>query len=286
MSPLTSASQNAEKFNDAYFTSENDVKWSMDHLASLYDLKGKTALEPAVGSGVFPMFSESHGLAWTTNELFPENSRGFNADYNIDFAKGDISPLGKYDFVITNPPFGKSSNLAKKFIMRSLEISDVVAMVLPKGCRSPKFQDSKLPKDIKIVFDKDLPDSTFLLPDGTVREVGCAFIVYERVKGYERPLLLEYAPEGYSVTSGAHDWPKGATHATCLWGSASGKIVTQDSRPKCWAKTAFLTLSPEQSAAIPDLALRNVSLSRKTSVLGLSIEDIYTTLNPIFRSMY
>jgi predicted RNA methylase len=135
------ASKTSKEVKDAYFTKPETAKWCINQLQEHYTLKGKTALEPACGSGAFVEAAEGTGLKWKTNELFPEFSQGYSHDFNIDFAKGDISPLGTYDFVITNPPFGHASTLAKKFIKRSLEIAPVVAMLLPKGCRPQGDRD-------------------------------------------------------------------------------------------------------------------------------------------------
>ncbi len=46
-------SNTAKKFKDAYFTSAEDAKWCIKQIESFFDLRGMTALEPAVGSGIF-----------------------------------------------------------------------------------------------------------------------------------------------------------------------------------------------------------------------------------------
>ena len=166
MSPLKNASTKAKQFNDAYFTGESDVLYCLDALSKEYDLKGKTALEPAAGSGQFVRSSKGFKLKWTTNELFPENGYGFEADHNLDYLKTSVDELGRFDFVITNPPFGHASGLARSFILKSFEFTDVVAMVVPRGLRKETWYDKKVPRDIKITIDLDLPDSNFLLRMG------------------------------------------------------------------------------------------------------------------------
>ena len=155
---------------DAYFTPPEAVKWGLNRLNKLYPLNGKKALEPSCGSGVFVRESAEWGLKWTTNELFPEYAQGFVPDFSLDFGKANLDPLGHFDFCIGNPPFGKSTTLARKFVLRALEISDVVAMVLPWGCRRITFID-KLPRDVRVVIDEDLEDDGFLLPDGSTKKV-------------------------------------------------------------------------------------------------------------------
>ncbi len=280
MAPLINTSQKAEKYNDAYFTSESDAKWALSELSKIYDLKGKRVLEPAAGSGVFPTTAKKLKMKWTTNDLYPEFSQGFDSDFNLDFAQDDITALGTFDFVISNPPFGKGSRLAKSFVLKSLEISPVVAMVLPKGIRGAGFVDKALPKNVKIVLDLDLPDSVFLLPDGTTRKVGCAFIVYEKVEGYERDLIVTAdEPIGYQFEEGRHDWPDWATHATCMWGSLSGQIHTRETRPKCWRCTGFFKLTDEQRAKIPDNILFNTAQHQAVATPGLGKRHVLTLIN-------
>lgn len=281
MSPLTNTSLNAEKFNDAYFTSNTDVQWCMTQLSKLYSLKGKKALEPAAGSGVFVNLSKPHGLQWITNELYSENSRGFKTDFNLDFIKADVDEIGRVDFVITNPPFGKGNRLARSFVLKSFEFADVVAMVIPKGLRSWSWWDKKVPQDIKIVFDEDLPDSSFLLPDGQIRKVGCSFMVMEKVKGYERGIVLENEPNGYRIAEGKHDWPEWATYGMCNWGSSSGIIVKRGERERMFASTIYTDWTPEQRKAIPNDIFKNEVERTATSVGGISKKAVITLANSV-----
>lgn len=278
--PRNNDSLNAEKFNHAYFTSNTDAEWIFSRLSQIYELDGKTAFEPCAGSGVFITASKNR-LKWSTNELYPEHGRGFKPDFEEDFLTTDLSKFGTYDFVISNPPFGQFSLLAKDFVLRSLQLTDVVAMVLPRGLRKPSWLDKRMPRDIKIILDEDLPCSNFLLPDGSFKKVGCYFLVLERVKGYDRGLILPKAPLGYRYESGEHDWPEWATYATCLWGASSGKIVSRQDREKCWRLTGFFDFTSEQRKLVPDDLIRKDVLRKATSVRGTSAGEIYSLLNPI-----
>ena len=283
--PRTNDSKNAEKFNHAYFTSSIDAEWVISRLSQIYDLSGKTILEPCVGAGAFVAASKGRGIRWVTNELFPEHGRGFKPDFQEDFLATDLSKFGRPDLIITNPPFGQYSALAKSFVMQSLEVSDIVAMILPRGLRKPTWFDRSVPRDIKIVLDEDLPSSSFLLPDGTYKEVGCYFLVLERKPGYDRGQILPTSPDGFRFEKGEHDWPSWSTHATCMWGASSGKILSREQRGKrCWRITGFFQFTPEQRRLIPDDLLRKDVLNKATSVRGTSNGEIFALFNPILRA--
>lgn len=269
-------------FNDAYFTHPDDVRWVFDQLAKHFELEGCTALEPSAGACVFPKAAPQ--LRWTTNELYPEFSNGVIHDHHLDFAKDDLAQLGTFDFVIGNPPYGRNSTLARKFIKRALELAPVVAMVLPKGCRRHTVYDKDLPNDVRIVVDKPLPISTFELPDGRVKEVGTVLIVYSKEPGYSRGKLLEYESHGYreeerwtskaELVAGA--WPKWATHGICQWGAA-GKMFDRSHRG--YARAIWLQLTDEQAEKIASIDFTPLADRTKTSVPMLTRPEILTEIN-------
>ncbi len=201
---------------DAYFTPVETSAWCLSKLNDVIPLKGLNALEPAVGGGSF-IRGDTFGLNWTTNELYSEFAQGFVPNYSIDFTSDkDRESLGEFDIIIGNPPFGDTaSRLAKKFVKLALEMAPVVAMVLPRGCRRGRFQDS-LPKDVRVVMDIDLENKTFELPEGKKKEVGCCWIVFAREEGYERPQNLDYETVGYRGLNGISEPPDWATHGIGL----------------------------------------------------------------------
>jgi len=284
------ATETAKKFNDAYFTSMDDAKWCIEKLDALYDLDGKIALEPAAGSGVFLRASKKSGLNWVTNELYPEFARGYDADYSIDFGKDDLTELGRFDFVITNPPFGNASMLARKFVKRALEVSDVVAMLLPRSCRRGSTIDRDIPDDVKIVLDEDLPGGTFDLPDGTTRDVGCVFIVYERIPGYSRGKLCEYSPGGYraepmefrkKIHKVEDFWPDWATHGVCVWGSA-GKVFDR-SRPVPFSSSVLLQLTDQQANVVKNIDWTEEVRRTCTTTPRITYPVVITIINQALR---
>lgn len=288
---MQNGSADSIKFKDAYFTQRSDVEWCYSKLESLYgDLTGRTALEPACGSGAFVKAAPQ--INWTTNELFPEFSQGMTHDYTIDFAKGDRSSLGTFGFVIGNPPFGKASNLARRFLLNALDHTNVVALVLPKALRRHTAWDRYFPDDCKVMCEEDLPSQTFDLPDGTTKTVGTFFLILERVPGYSRGKMLSYEPDGYKAQAiefrpaRGDDpekwWPEWATHGICLWGSA-GKMFGRE-RTKTMANTLFLQLSKSQEKVVRALDWTPLINRTKTSTPMVSAPEAITEINKALAS--
>jgi hypothetical protein len=285
-------SSTAKKFKDAYFTSIEDAQWCMSKLKEVCDLDGKSALEPAVGSGVFIEASKDCGLIWTTNDLYPEFSKDFTPDLNVDFGRVKLSELGTYDVIITNPPFGEASSLAKKFLKRSLQISGTVAMLLPRGCRRGTFIDKHIPRDVKILLDLDLPGGTFLLPDGGTKDVGCVFMVFQYEEGYYREDILEYEPDGYQALGAEFRprrgddpekwWPDWATDVICLWGSA-GKMYGRE-RKKPFACAMFISVSEHQREIIKGIDWEPTISRYKTTSPMVTYAEAVTVINEALRA--
>ncbi len=287
---IQNGSADSNKFKDAYFTKPSDVEWCYEKLEALYgDLTGKTALEPACGSGVFVKAAPQ--LMWTTNELFPDFSQGMAHSFNLDFAKGDRSALGNYDFVIGNPPYGKASHLAKRFLRNALEHSDVVAMVLPKALRRHTLWDKYFPDDCKVMCEEDIPSQSFDLPDGSTKSVGTFFLVLERVKGYSRGLMCEYAPEGYRRFNRRYCqeerdineewWLDWGTHALVCWG-ANGKLLGRE-RTKPFANVEMFGFTEEQARIVAEIDWQPLIDRTKTTVPNLSSPEVITAVNQALR---
>jgi hypothetical protein len=280
-------SEDSLQFKDAYYTSDADVKWCIEKLASLYDLDGKTALEPASGANVFPKYSPQ--MVWTTNELFTEFSGDAVHNYHLDFIESDHE-WGRFDFVIGNPPYGRNSHLAKKFIRKALTMTDVLAMVLPNGLRRHTYWDKSLDDDIQVICEESLPYSEFILPDGKVKPVGTFFLILERTPGYSRGKLLEYEPEGYRVQETWNSksdraegcWPEWATHGLSQWGS-SGKFFDRSleiAAPRC----LFFDFTDEQAKLVSEIDFEPLVTRTKTTIPMVSKWEFITEINKALRS--
>lgn len=280
-------SEDSLKYKDAYFTSDADVQWCINKLSSLYDLEGKTALEPAAGANVFPKHAPQ--VVWTTNELNPELSGGEVHDFNLDFIESDHN-WGRYDFVITNPPYGRNSHLAKKFVRKALTLTNVLAMVLPNGLRRHTYWDKGFDDNIKIMCEDSLPYSEFILPNGKVKPVGTFLLILERVPGYCRGKLLEYEPEGYKFQETWNSkqdrldgcWPEWATHGLSQWGS-SGKFFDRSleiAAPRC----LFFEFTDEQAEVVAKIDFEPLIARTKTTIPMVSKWEFLTEINKALRS--
>jgi hypothetical protein len=104
--------------------------WCAHRLLEHLPLPGGRWFEPAAGNGaIIEAINEMRSdILWSANELREEckdDLEKLEAEVSIgDFF--DVPLEGRYDVIITNPPF----RLAQQFVLKCLEHSDIVVMLL------------------------------------------------------------------------------------------------------------------------------------------------------------
>lgn len=176
-----SQSKLAEQIHDQYFTPVDTAKWCYElaHETLGWDFVG-TALEPSVGAFAFVKAAEDLGLKleWTTNDLFPQPE--YSPTHTKDFKELD---LGRFDYCITNPPFGKVNSLAKVFAKKGCEIADRCMMVLPRGAMRLGFRDA-MPRYNELVIESLLPSEEFVTSCGQTKIVKTCVMAWQKVDRY------------------------------------------------------------------------------------------------------
>lgn len=88
-----------------------------------------------------------------------------------------------FDTVITfgNPPFGKNSSLALKFINKAAEFSDFIAMILPRTFRKESMSRLIHPGLMGLI-DVDVPKDSFIFKNRT-KDVPKRFMVFKKSSG-------------------------------------------------------------------------------------------------------
>ena len=173
-------SKHSANIDEFYATSPETAQWLLAELASRYKLVG-TALEPCAGGFVFP--DTCPELSWTTNDLNAWTER--LPDTQADFLTTEFP---RFNFIITNPPFGPNNKLAFAFLEKATTLTDRIAMILPSSMGTLNARLHKImPSDFKLVFSEQCPSQWFELPDGSKRPVRTHGVIWERVPGYKRP---------------------------------------------------------------------------------------------------
>ena len=162
-------------------------------------------IEPAAGCGYF-------------YSLLPKNRRiGIDVKPSIkdiegnrlitsDYLKWTPPEKCKY-IVIGNPPFGLRGHLALQFINHSYLFADIVAFILPPLFNSDgKGVPAKRVEGYKLAYTENLPDDSFMYPNGRDVNVSCIFQIWtkinlNKIKTKKRKTCKQYI-RVYSLSDG------------------------------------------------------------------------------------
>lgn len=183
---------------DKYYTKPEVVKQCIAAFTShLHINNNDYVIEPSAGNGSFIPEIKSITNNYLFYDLEPEHPEIIKQDF-LEFnpPTGFGKTGGVFDkiHVIGNPPFGRQSSLAIKFIKKACSFCDSLSFVLPKSFKKDSMK-SKFPLHFHLVYEADLPDNSFLV-DGIEHDVPCVFQIWIK-KETVRQVANKLEPHGF-----------------------------------------------------------------------------------------
>jgi hypothetical protein len=161
---------------DKYYTKDIIVKECLIQIKAHIQINKKDLIiEPSAGNGAFIEDIKKLGEHYKFFDLEPEHEEVIKQDYLLYVHHKEI-----YDkiHVIGNPPFGRQSSLAMKFIKKSCEFCDSISFILPKSFKKDSLKKT-FPLNFHLILEIDLPEKSFLV-DGIEHDVPCIFQIWEK----------------------------------------------------------------------------------------------------------
>lgn len=152
-----------------------------------------TCIEPSAGNGAFIPGIKTLCENYLFYDILPEN----NEILQRNFLTGDIKDYGVNAHVIGNPPFGRQSSIAIKFIRTACLFCKSFSFILPKSFKKDSMRN-KVPINFHLLAEINLPSNAFLV-NGVEYDVPCVFQVWER--GAPRAIIDKIQPIGYKFTT-------------------------------------------------------------------------------------
>ena len=163
---------------DKYYTKDIVVELCLNLVKKYIHINTDDLIvEQSAGNGSFIPWIKSLSNNFIFFDLEPENPEITKQDYLL-YDYGIIKETFSKIHIIGNPPFGRQSSLAIKFIKKSCEFCDSVSFILPKSFKKDSLKKT-FPLNFHLIFEIDLPNNSFLV-DSVEHNVPCIFQIWEK----------------------------------------------------------------------------------------------------------
>lgn len=150
-------------------------------------------IEPSAGNGSFINGIKSLFNNYIFYDLEPENDKIIQQDY-LKYDSTNIKEKYNKIHIIGNPPFGRQSSNAIKFIKISAKYCDSISFILPKSFKKNSLK-KHFPLNFHLIHEFDLPTNSFLVDDKEY-DVPCVFQIWIK-KDTNRQIPKKLIPKKY-----------------------------------------------------------------------------------------
>jgi predicted RNA methylase len=177
---------------DKFYTKSTVSKECCDIIKQFININSETdiIIEPSAGNGSFipELFKMSSNCLFY--DIQPEHSDIIKKDYlTFDIQNLELPDLYSKIHIIGNPPFGRQSSLAIKFIKKSTEFCDTISFILPKSFKKDSMQ-KHFPLMFHLVYQYDLNDKSFIINNDEEKDVPCVFQIWEK-RSFDRDQIIK-----------------------------------------------------------------------------------------------
>ena len=170
---------------DKYYTKSNIVDDCIKIIKKYIRIsKNDLIIEPSAGNGAFINQIKILSNNYRFYDLEPENNEIIKQDFlELDFEK--IKEKYKNIHIIGNPPFGRQSSLAIKFIKKCCSFANTISFILPKSFKKESMK-KYFSNNFHLIHEIDLPNNSFLI-NNIECDVPCIFQIWQ----YKDELRIE-----------------------------------------------------------------------------------------------
>ena len=153
-------------------------------------------IEPSAGNGGFIDAIKSLKCNYEFYDLEPEHEEIAKQDYllyNTNNNNNNNNNTQKIH-IVGNPPFGRQSSLAIKFIKKSCTFCASISFILPKSFKKDSLKKT-FPLNFHMLYEIDLPAKSFLV-NKQEHNVPCIFQIWVK-KTYNREVSEKLKPHNF-----------------------------------------------------------------------------------------
>ena len=151
-------------------------------------------IEPSAGNGGFIDAIKSLKCNYEFYDLEPEHEEIVKQDYLLYNTNNNNNNKTQKIHIVGNPPFGRQSSLAIKFIKKSCHFCTSISFILPKSFKKDSLKKT-FPLNFHLLFEIDLPENSFLV-NKQEHNVPCIFQIWIK-KTYNREVSEKLEPHNF-----------------------------------------------------------------------------------------
>ena len=177
---------------DKYYTKPNVVNNCIELIKTHITItKDDLIIEPSAGDGAFIPSIKQLTNHFKFYDLEPEHDDIIQQNF-LDFDPTQFKKEYKKIHIIGNPPFGRQSSLAIKFIKKCCEFASSISFILPKSFKKDSMK-KRFTKHFHLIHEIDLTDNSFLV-NGNESNVPCVFQLWEYNQTTPRATITKLEP--------------------------------------------------------------------------------------------
>ena len=162
---------------DKYYTKPSVAKQCIELLKTHINISNNDLIiEPSAGNGSFIEEIKTLSNNYKFYDLEPEHNEVLKKDF-IEIDYKNLKQTFTNIHIIGNPPFGRQSSLAKKFIKKCCLFSNSISFILPKSFKKDSMKKC-FEKHYHLICEIDLLEKSFLVND-IETDVPCIFQIWE-----------------------------------------------------------------------------------------------------------
>lgn len=244
---------------DKYYTIQSIVSNVVEMAKNYLNINklNDMIIEPSAGNGSFLSSLKDICNNCIFLDILPEHPDIEKQDY-LQFKVPNNLHGGKIH-IVGNPPFGRQSSLAIKFIKHSAKFADSISFILPKSFKKESMS-RHFPINFHLILEFDIPDNSFIVNDET-HNVPCVFQIWER-RNEMRKIVERETPKNFKFVK------KNEPHDISFRrvGVYAGKVET-DTTNKSEQSHYFIKLDKEITEELL-IELNNIDYKNKNDTVG------------------
>lgn len=187
--------------SDKYYTNKHITRYCLEKVKKHIKINNNDlCIEPSAGNGAFIKEIKKVFKNYKFYDLEPEHKEIIQQNYftfDINNVINTTNTTNTYNkiHVIGNPPFGRQSSLAIKFIKKSATFCDTISFILPKSFKKDSLK-KHFPLNFHLIYEDELPKESFKI-NNIPHSVSCIFQIWEK-KTTRRILPEKLIPKKFS----------------------------------------------------------------------------------------